>query len=539
MGYADTLISGGRIFRGLREGFAEALAIAGDRIVGCGTRDAIEAFAGPETRRVDLAGRVAIPAFNDAHQHLLPMGLGLAHVNLRAEEVRTLDELLSRIARAARSAPTGSWVLGRGYDHGELDVGRHPTADELTAAAPDHPVFIVRTCGHMGVANAAALQLAEVGHNTPDPEGGAIERRDGRLTGLFQERAMRLIRGRIPEPSDAQLRDAIERAGNHMLALGFTSVMDAAVGASAGMREVDAYRAVHSEGRLPVRVWICLAGNPEGIGETAWQAGIRPGEGDDMLRFGAMKVFGDGSAGGLTAAMTEPYMQGGHGILCFPDETMYRLLAKYHVLGWQLAIHAIGDAAIEQVLSGMEAADSAAQPVAGRRHRIEHCGFPTRSQIARMAARGIEPVPQPIFMYEFGDLYVRNVGQGRAAAAYPMRTWLESGMHPAASSDAPVSTTDPFRNIYTQVTRATNRETVLGEDQRLSVAEAVHCYTYCGAYSQFAEHRKGRLLPGMLADIAVLSDDIFECPSKDILNLKADLVMRGGAVVFDRHRQID
>jgi predicted amidohydrolase YtcJ len=532
-GYADTIIEG-RIYQGLHEGFAEALAIAGDRIVACGARDAVRAFAGPATRRVMLDGRVAIPAFNDAHQHLLPLGVSMSQVNLRPEKIRTLDALLTAIRDQAARTPKGEWVQGRGYDHAELDIGRHPTADELTAAAPDHPVFIVRTCGHMGVANAAGLAVAEVGHNTPDPEGGVIERRAGGLTGLLQERAMRLVRDRVPEPSDAALVAAIERAGTHMNQLGFTAVMDANVGMIAGMREVDAYRTAHASGRLPVRTWICLAGNPEGIAEAAWQAGIRPMDGDAMLRFGAMKVFGDGSAGGLTAAMSVPYQQGGTGVFCFPDATMHGLLARYHQQGWQLAIHAIGDAAIEQVLSGMEAADTAEQPAAGRRHRIEHCGFLSPGQRARMVARGIEPVPQPIFMYEFGDTYVANLGEARAAAAYPMASWLRDGQHPAASSDAPVSSTDPFQNIYTMVTRRTNKGTVLGADEAISVAEAVHCLTYCGAYTQFAEHERGRLLPGMLADVTVLSQDIFAADPTAILNTKADLVLRGGWPVVDR-----
>jgi predicted amidohydrolase YtcJ len=539
MGYADLILSGGRVFCGLHEGFAEAVAIHGDRIVAAGTRDAVEALAGPGTRRVDLGGRLAIPAFNDAHQHLLPLGLGMLNVNLRAEEVRTLDELLTRISNAAKRTPKGQWVLGRGYDHAELDVNRHPTVDELTAAAPDHPVFITRTCGHMGVANAAALAVAEVGHNTPDPEGGVIERRAGRLTGLFQERAMRLLRDCMPEPSDAALVDAIERAGQHMVRQGFTAVMDMNVGMAGGMRELDAYRNAHAEKRSPLRTWLCLSGNPEGIADEAWAAGVRPDDGDEMLRFAAMKVFGDGSAGGLTAAMFEPYVQGGTGVFCFPEARMHELLAKYHAQGWQLAIHAIGDAAIDQVLVGMEKADSAAQPVAGRRHRIEHCGFLTPGQMARMAARGIEPVPQPVFMYEFGDLYVQNLGPARAAAAYPMRSWLDAGQHPAASSDAPVSTTDPFINIFTMITRKTNRGTVLGAGQAISVAEALHCYTYCGAYTQFAEARRGRILPGMLADVTVLSRDIFQGEPEDILKTQADLVLRGGEAVFDRHGVLD
>ena len=529
-GYADTLIEG-RIFRGLREGFAEALAIAGDRIVACGTRGAIRALAGPGTRRVSLDGRVAVPAFNDAHQHLLPLGLAMTQVNLRPERIRTLDALLASIRDATAHTPRGQWVQGRGYDHAELDIGRHPTQAELTAAAPDHPVFIVRTCGHMGVANAAGLAAAGVGHNTPDPEGGVIGRAAGGLTGLLQERAMRLVRDAIPEPDDAALVDAIERAGTHMNGLGCTAVMDANVGMVAGMREVEAYRAAHAAGRLPVRTWICLAGNPEGIAEQAWQAGIRPGEGDGMLRFGAMKVFADGSAGGLTAAMSDPYLPGGTGVFCFPEATMHALLARYHAQGWQLAIHAIGDAAIEQVLAGMEAADTQAHPAAGRRHRIEHCGFVTAGQRARMTARGIEPVPQPIFMREFGDTYVANLGEARAAAAYPMRSWLRDGQNPAASSDAPVSTTDPFQNIHAMVTRRTNRGTLLGPDEAISVEEAVHCLTWCGAYTQFAEGERGRLLPGMLADVAVLSQDIFTADPEAIPSTTASFVLRGGVPV--------
>ena len=537
MPYADTIITG-RIWCGLHDGWAEALAAHGDRIVAVGGHRAVAALAGAGTRRLDLGGRVAVPAFNDAHQHLLPLGLGMRHVNLRAEQVRTLDELLRRVADAARAAPKGAWVLGRGYDHNELDVRRHPTAEELSRAAPDNPVLVRRTCGHMVVANAAAMAAAEVGHNTPDPEGGVIERRAGALTGLFQERAMRLLMDKVPEPDDAELVDAIERAGTHMLSLGCAAVMDANVGMAAGMREVTAYRAARVAGRLPVRTWVCLAGNPEGIAGAAWDAGIRPNDGDDMLRFGAVKVFADGSAGGLTAAMHEPYLPGGTGVFCFPGDTMHALLRTYHRQGWQLAIHAIGDAAIEQVLSGMEAADTADMPVAGRRHRIEHCGFLSPGQMARMAARGIEPVPQPVFMYEFGDLYITNLGERRAAAAYPMRAWLDAGQHPAASSDAPVSTTDPFPNLFTMVTRRTDKGTVLGPAEAISLPEALHCLTRNGAYTQFAEDRRGRLRPGYLADVAVLSRDIFAASPDALLDTRADLVLRGGEAVFDRHGEL-
>lgn len=537
----DLLLTGGRIFRGLAGGFAEAAAIRDGRVLAVGSAADVMAAA-PEARRIDLAGRVAIPAFNEAHMHLLPYGLALAGVNLRAEQVRTLDEALTRIRDAARAAPKGAWVLGRGYDHAELDIGRHPTAAELDAVSPDNPVFIVRTCGHMGVANSAAMRAAGVGHNTPDPEGGVIERKGGALTGLFQERAMRLVRDVIPPPDQESLVAAIERAGNHLASLGFASATDMNVGMVAGMAEVEAYHVAQRAGRSPLRMWNVLAGNPEGIAGAAWEAGLRPNQGDDMLRWGAVKVFADGSAGGLTAAFFDPYLEsagGGTGVFTFPDDKIHALLKLYHEQGWQLDIHAIGDAAIEQVLLGMEAADSAAHPFAGRRHRIEHCGFVTRDQMRRMKAREILPVPQPVFMYEFGDLYIRNLGMARSENAYPMRTWLEEGHHPAASSDCPVSTVDPFINLFTMLTRKTNRGTVMGADEALTAEQAVHCQTWCGAFTQFAEDRRGTLEPAMMADIAVLSRDIFAASPEEILReTRADLTLRGGEAIFDRHGEL-
>ncbi|WP_159992721.1 amidohydrolase [Roseomonas sp. 18066] len=540
---ADLLITGGRIFRGLAGGYAEAIAIKDGRVLAVGDAASVSDAAGAATKRIDLGGRVAAPALNEAHMHLLSYGLGLSQVNLRAEEVRTLDEVLSRISKAAKTTPKGQWILGRGYDHGELDIGRHPLAEELDRAAPDHPVFITRTCGHVAVANTAALRLAGVNHNTPDPEGGAIERKNGKLTGLFAERAMRLVRDKMAPPSEGQMVDAIEAAGRNLAALGFASASDMNVGMTGGMAEIDAFRRAAADGRLLQRMWQVLAGNPEGIADEAYAAGLRPNfargeDAEELLAWGAVKVFGDGSAGGLTAAFFDPYLEsagGGTGIFCFPDDKMHSLLAKFHKQGWQLDIHAIGDAAIEQVLVGMEQASSAEMPIDGRRHRIEHCGFLNRDQRRRMLKHGIIPVPQPVFMYEFGDLYVKNLGLERTEVAYPMRTWLEEGHHPVASSDSPVCTVDPFINLYAMVTRKSNRGTVLGAGETLTPEQAMHCYTWCGAHAQFAEGDRGTLEPGMQADITVFSRDLFACAPEEILTTKADLTFRGGRAIFDRH----
>jgi predicted amidohydrolase YtcJ len=539
MDKADLILTNGRIFCGLHDGFAEALAVSGGRVVATGKASDIAGLAGGSTRTLDLGGRLAVPGLNDAHMHLLPYGLYMAEINLRPETgASSVGEILRRVAEKAKTAKPGEWILGRGYDHNELVEKRHPTAEELDRVAPRNPVYIKRTCGHVAIANTLALREAGIGHNTPSPDGGLIERRDNKLTGLLAERAMRLIVDVAPKPTRAELRAAIDRASRFMLSQGFTSVMDAAVGMAAGMEEIAAYEELAAADGLPLRVWACIYGNPDGIGDKAYEAGYRNGRRTGLLHYGAMKVFGDGSAGGLTAAMSEPYLVGepdNRGIFCFSDKEMHQFLAHYHALGYQLAIHAIGDAAIEQVLSGIEKAGTSEQPIAGRRHRIEHCGFLTDGQIARMAAAGIDPVPQPIFMYEFGDLYLRNVGDIRTAAAYPMRKWLNAGLHPAASSDAPVSTTDPFKNLFTMTTRMSNRHTVLGPDQALSISEALHTYTYCGAYTQFAEAEVGRLVPGLAADIAVLSDDIFTIePARLENDIRCDLTVLNGKVVFDR-----
>ena len=236
--------------------------------------------------------------------------------------------------------------------------------------------------------------------------------------------------------------------------------------------------------------------------------------------------------------MSEPYLvgePGNHGVLCLPEARMHAMLAHYHAQGYQLAIHAIGDAAIEQVLSGIERAGTAAQPVPGRRHRIEHCGFLSPAQLRRMAAAGIDPVPQPVFLHDFGDLYVRNLGPARTAASHPMRSWLDAGLHPAASTDAPVCATDPFANLAAMVTRQSRSGAVLGADQRLSMAEALHAYTACGAHTQFAEDRLGRLVPGYLADIAILSHDLFAAEAEAALGaVRCDMTVLGGTIVFDR-----
>lgn len=526
------LLHGGRVWTGSGAPLSGAVLLRGGKVAALGEA-ALDA-AGADDRRLDLGGRLATPALDEAHMHLLPYGLGLVQVNLRPDQVPTLDALLTRIADAAAVTPKGAWVIGRGYDHTALDVGRHPTAAELDRAAPDNPVFIKRTCGHMGVANAAAMRIAGVGHNTPDPEGGVIERGPRGLTGLFQERALRLILDVTPVPDETAMVTAIEAAGRNLAGFGFASASDMNVGMTAGLAELAAYRRALAEDRLRQRMWLVLAANPEGIAEAAWAGGLRPDIADPMLACGAVKVFADGSAGGMTAAFMDPYLPGGTGVFCFPDATMHGLLALWHGRGFALNIHAIGDAAIEQVLKGMEDL-----PDPRPRHRIEHAGWANRHQRRRMLAAGVIPVPQPIFLYEFGDSYITVLGPERANACYPMRTFVEEGHNPSASSDSPVSTVDPFVNFFTMRTRQTSRGRVLGAGETLTAEQALHAYTSAGAFARFAETRRGTLAVGMDADVAVFDTDLLEASPEAVMAARCDLTIRGGQVIHDRHAALD
>ena len=533
----ETILVNGRIWCGSGLPLVEAVAIADGRVTATGTTAEVEAAAGPGVQRIDLAGRFATPGLYDAHMHLLPLGLAMDQVDLRPSTVPTLAGLLEALAARAAVTPKGGWVLGRGYDHFRLDVGRHPHRDELDAACPDHPVWIVRTDGHLAVANSAAMRLAGVDESTPVPEGGMIEQKDGRLTGVVAETGREAFDAVLPHNSVDDMVRAIERAGHDLLSQGITSIMEAAVGLHDGWAEMEAYLRARDEGRLPVRTYGCvMADKTRSILPEAMAAGMVTGKGCDMFRIGPVKIFTDGSAGSKTAAMSRDYKDdpGNKGLLCIPDQAeLDRMVAEAHDAGWQMGIHAIGDAAIEEVLNAIEAAQ-AATPAPDRRHRIEHCGWLRPEQLQRMVRLGVLPIPQPSFLYWFGDLYLSVVEADRVAASHPFRDWTTAGLKPSASTDCPVTEVAPMPVIYNLVTRKTRQGTVIGPDQRLTIEEALTAYTENAAYASHEEGVKGRLVPGQLADVAVWDRDLLAAEPEALLEARCTMTIRGGAVVFDR-----
>ena len=534
---ADIVLRGGPVWCGRRDGVAQAVALWNGVVLATGSASDLEPLIGPATRVIELNGRLATPGLNDSHLHLIALGLTMSWVDARPQAAPTLESLLAAIRARADSLEPGKWVLARGYDQTKLDVRRHPFRWELDAAAPRNPVLLVRTCGHVSICNSQALRLGAIDETSVAPQGGLIEKQNGRLTGLLAETARRPVYDALPAPTRAELVDSIEAGGRYLNSFGITSCMDAAVGQKSGYEEMAAYNEAKRADRLPVRTWLCLLGDSaRSIIPQCLDAGLVSGAGDDLLKVGAVKIFLDGSAGGRTAWMTKPYLGADetHGVPILRDNELGDLVLDYHAKGYQLACHAIGDAAIGQLITAYEKA-LAAMPDAGRRHRIEHCGYSTADHHRRMKAAGIYPCPQQVFVYDFGDAYISVLGEERALSSYPFKTWLDLGFRPATGSDAPVCDPNPFPNIYTMLTRKTWKGTVMDARERVGIEDALEAYTESGAFSQKEETRKGRLVPGQLADVAVFSRNLLTASPEEILHdTRADLTILGGRIAYDR-----
>ena len=389
----------------------------------------------------------------------------------------------------------------------------------------------------MGVANSVALALAGIDRTTPNPPGGVIVRENGEPTGLLQERAQEAMKAARPRPTRDELVEAIELAGRRCLSYGIGSVMDACVGMAGGWTDVEVYEAALLAGRLPVRMTMAMGGGPDGIAEEAFARGYVTGRGNHRLRVGPVKFFTDGSAGGCTAAMRRPYTNGDHGVLMFADRDMDEMVGHYHHRGYQVAVHAIGDAAIDQTIGAFDRA-CADGTCAHRRHRIEHCGFVDDGHLDAMARLGLIPAPQPVFIRDFGDTYLDVLGEQRSNACYPMARWQRRGLKPAMSSDTPVSHVNPFVNLHAALTRRTIGGATLGGDETLTLAEALCAYTENGAYACGVDDRLGTLTPGREADIAVLDRDPFTTSPEDLLTTQAEITFLDGEAAFDREGEL-
>lgn len=510
---------------------AEALAIYGNRIVALGSTKEIRKLAGSATRTIDAEKRLVVPGFNDAHTHFLSGGFQLASVDLR--DADTPQEFASRIRSFAASLSKGRWITGGDWDHERWPDAKLPTKALIDSFTTDTPVFVSRLDGHMALANSAALKLAGVTRQTPDPPGGVIVRdKNGEPTGVLKDAAMSFVWKVAPPASFAEKIAAARAATNHAAKLGVTSIQDVSAGADVGV-----YQALLDRGELKTRIY---AVSPLPAWERLAQTGVRAHFGSEMLRVGGLKGFSDGSLGSTTALFYEPYRDepATSGIATdemHPEGAMLERVVEADRAGLQIMIHAIGDRANDLILSIFEQVERE-NGKRDRRFRIEHAQHLRAQDIPRFARNRVIASVQPYHAIDDGRWAEKRIGKERAKTTYPFRSLIDAGATLALGTDWTVAPLDPMLTIYAAVTRRTlDGKNAKGwiPEQKISVEETVRAYTVGSAYAEFQEGVKGSLAPGKLADLVVLSRDIFTIDPEEIEKVKVVMTMVDGRVVYE------
>lgn len=522
--FADLLLRGGVVHTmepSLPQ--AEAVAVAGDSILAVGASSDLVAYKGPKTRVIELAGRALLPGFYDAHQHQVYRGLAAQQVNGRTGSI---VELVARVRARAAEVPAGTWIEGTGYDDSRLEERRHPNRWDLDEAAPEHPTFITRTCGHVMALNTLALRAAGISASTPDPAGGLIDRDPdtGEPTGVIREKAMEPLRRVVPLPSKVEIMAAIEQTAQANLRAGVTSLWEPSIEPN----QLEAYIELEALGRLSIRVTMAH----KRILRDGSRVPLPTLRRSDWLSTAGVKLFQDGAIAPRTAALSEPYVEdpSNVGLLILPQSELDELVREIHVAGLQACIHAIGDAAIESALTAIERAMSAA-PRPDPRHRIEHCGLPLPWLHERLRRSSVVAVLQPPFVHFHGDVYSRNLGPERARWLYPAHT-LEGLCRIAGSSDGPVvPDCRPLLGMRVAMTRRSSQGTLVAPDEAVGFHEALHMYTLGAAEAAHEEARKGSLAPGKLADLVVLAADPARIEAEELDRVPVEMVFVGGRQV--------
>lgn len=522
---------GGRVWTGdpVRP-WAEAVAASGDRIVAVGTSEEVRGRIGPETEVVELDGRLVTPGFHDAHVHFLNGGFGLLGLDLRDAE--TPEELARRIGEHARSLPAGRWITGGAWDHERWPGSPLPRREWVDSVTPENPVFVTRTDTHMALANSLALRIAGVTRETPEPSGGVIVRdpATGEPTGVLKDAAMPLVLAKIPPPGPEERDAALRAALDHAAGQGVTAVHDVGT-----WRDYEVYRRFRHRDALTVRIYFVAP-----IAERARLAGeiSRAARGDAWLRLGAVKAFLDGSLGSATALFAEPYADdpSNRGQLVTSLETLRRWIFEADDAGLQVAIHAIGDEANRLALDLYQELIQT-RGARDRRPRIEHAQHLRPQDVARFGPLGVPASMQPYHAIDDGRWAERRIGPDRVRTTYAFRSLLDAGARIAFGSDWNVAPLSPIEGIYAAVTRRTLDGRHPGgwvPEQRITVEEALRAYTVGAAYAAFRDDELGTIAPGRLADLVVLDRDLFEIDPAEIRDVRVDLTVAGGRVVYER-----
>jgi predicted amidohydrolase YtcJ len=515
----------------------EAIAVRGDRIQAVGKNVDIQKLKGPQTQVIDVGGHFVMPGFNDAHLHLADAGFQKLNVDLTG--VKTLDEFRERVLAKVEKAKAGEWILGGGWDETTWPVKALPSRWDLDEVSAGHPVFLDRVDGHLAVANTRALQLASITIASRDPEGGKIDRdANGQPTGILRDTAQHAVSVVLPEPTHEKRRQAIETALADLAEQGVTSAQDY----SPDWQNFQIYEELEKEGKLTARIseWLPF---DDSVEELQKKRDSHP-QSDLMLHTGMLKGFMDGSLGGHTAALLEPYADDpkNSGLPRYEADKLNDMAKERVLAAFQLGFHAIGDKGIQMALDAFAEAEKAAReqkvkaPNGGDdfRLRVEHAQVTTPAQIARFKELKVIASMQPSHVLTDMRWAQDRLGPKRAATSYAWSSFLNKGVTVAFGTDYPVEPVTPFRGLYAAVTRKSeNGKQEYFPAQKLTMDQAIAAYTTGSAFAEFEEKEKGKLVPGMLADFVVLDHDVTAASPDKVIATRVMRTVMGGKTVYE------
>lgn len=537
--YPDSVLFNGKIRSfGANGETYEALACSAGRIVAVGSTEEILRLCGPDTKDVNLKNRTVIPGLTDAHVHLADKGLAereLVDCRDFYSEVRSIAVIQERLAKRAADCPEGSWVVAHASPMQDFRMTdkRFPDRHDLDRAVPEHPVSI-SFGAHITVANSRALALAEIGKDTRDPAGGAIERGSGgEPTGVLKERAQHILNHVIPSFDATQRKMGIAFGVEKCLQRGVTTIHDILKDGAA----VRAYQELEREGQLHVRVSMLLRIiESQMTTRSVTELGLQAGFGSEWLRIGGVKMSIDGGITGRNALFYDPYcdVPDYHGLIRIEQDELNDTVLQCHALGMRCCVHAIGDRAFDMSLAAYENA-LGRLPRSDHRHRIEHMGnwLATPERIEKLLRLGVIAIPNISLGYFVGDSIRGAIGEARMERAFPLKTLMERGVKMAGGSDSPgYWPVDPLRDIGAYVSRRMLWGETLVPEEALSLDQAFALHTTSAAFAGFEEEYKGTLEVGNLADMAVLAEDPFEIPPERIKDIKVEMTVVGGDIKY-------
>lgn len=528
---ADLIVTNARIYTADEaHPLAQAFAVRDGRIVFVGSQREADTFKGASTRVVDAAGRTVIPGMVDAHAHFAGLAQKLRSVDLVG--TRSYDEVIARVVERAKTLPRGTWIEGRGWDQNAWGDTRFPTHEKLTAAVPDHPVYLTRVDGHAGLVNAAAMRSAALTSASKDPSGGKIIKdAAGAPTGVLIDRAQGLVSGRIPEPSAADTRSALKDAIGVMHRWGLVGMHDA--GASRSL--IDMYEDMAKTGEMDLRLYVMIGDDSTAL-EHYFRVGPRSALYDGRVWVRAIKLYADGAMGSRGAALLEPYSDdaNNNGLLLSAPAHIRQVADRALRMGFQVNTHAIGDRGNRVVLDAYEGALKA-KPTADHRFRVEHAQILNYDDIPRFSQLGVIPSMQA--SHQTSDMYWigKRLGPTRLLGAYAWRSLLNSGVVIPNGSDFPVEMVNPLISFHAAIARQDANDWPAGgwfPEQRMTREEALRSMTLWPAYSAFQEKEMGSITPGKYADFVLLDQDIMRVPAELVLNTRVLSTFVGGKEVY-------